>query len=317
MPGRSFLTMNDPLVYLNGRFVSAAQAQLAIWDAGVVQGATVTEMTRTFRKQLFRLPDHLERLYRGLNLLQLEIGVSREELANLSLELLEHNARLLDGPAELGLIHFVTAGENAMYAIGRPPRTEPTVCIHTFELPFAQWAKRMKQGVHLRTPSIRQVPPACWDPNMKCRSRMHYYLAEKEVQRVDPEASALLLDLSGRVTETNSGNFLMLEGDVLVSPPTAYTLPGISRATIRELAQGLGIPFCERDIFVPEALATEEAFLSSSSYCLLPVTRINGEIIGEGKPGPVHRRLLVAWSQRVGVDIERQILGELTTVEHR
>ncbi len=300
--------MNEPLVYWNGRFVPAAQAQLAFWDAGLVQGATVTEMTRTFRQRPFRLPDHLDRLFRALRIMRLDTGLSREDLSRISLELLAHNAGLLPNQSELGLVHFVTAGEYAVYAVGRQPREGPTVCIHTFVLPLTSWAKRMKHGVHLRTPSIRQIPPACWDANMKCRSRMHYYLAEREVQSVDPEASALLLDLAGRVTETNTGNFLMLQQGTLLSPPEDYTLPGISRATIRELATELRIPFVARDISLEDALAADEAFLSSTSYCLLPVTRINDTTIGTGRPGPVHRRLLTAWSQRVGVDIEGQII---------
>lgn len=302
--------MSEPLVYLNGRFVSAAQAHLAIWDAGVVQGATITEMTRTFRKQLFRLDDHLDRLFVALHLTHMRIGLSKEKLRDISLELRTHNAPLLGERDELGLVHFVTAGESALYALGRPPRREPTICAHTFALPFAYWAERMRRGVHLLTPSIRQVPPQCWDASMKCRSRMHYYLAEREVQERDAEAWALLLDLAGNVTETNSGNFLMVERGVLVSPPTDYTRAGVSRAMVLELAEMLGIPFLARDIPLIEAMQADEAFLSSTSYCLMPVTKINDVPLGDGRPGPIYRALLTAWSQRVSVDIERQIVGE-------
>jgi branched-subunit amino acid aminotransferase/4-amino-4-deoxychorismate lyase len=298
----------EPLVYLNHSFVPAAQAQLAIWDAGVVQGATVTEMTRTFHKQPFRLGDHLDRLFRALDRTRMNIGLSKHELTAISHELLAHNGGLVDASAELGLVHFVTAGEYATYAIGRPPRTAPTVCVHTFPLPFFRWADKLRKGTRLITPSIRQVPPQCWDPGMKCRSRMHYYLADQEVHLTDPDASALLLDLDGNVTETSTGNFLMVEDGVLSSPTLENTLPGISRATVIELAGELGIRFTERDIAVSEALSADEALLSSTSYCLMPVTKINDTTISEGQPGPVYHRLLAAWSQRVGLDIERQIV---------
>jgi branched-chain amino acid aminotransferase len=304
--------MTEPLVYLNGRLMPAAQAHLPIWDAGIVQGATVTEMTRTFRKRPFRLGDHLDRLFHALHVTGMDIGLSRAELTDISLELLDHNARLLSEDAELGLIHFVTAGEYAVYALGRPPRPTPTLCVHTFALPFARWADKLKTGTHLITPSIRQVPSQCWPPSMKCRSRMHYYLAEKEVHLIDPEASALLLDLDGDVTETSSGNFLMVERGILISPPLEYTLPGISRALVVELAAELEIPFAERNIPAPTAERADEAFLSSTSYCLMPVTKINDSIIGDGRPGAVYRRLLAAWSQRVGLDIEGQILAFAT-----
>jgi branched-subunit amino acid aminotransferase/4-amino-4-deoxychorismate lyase len=302
--------MPEAQVYLNGRTIPASEAHLAIFDAGLVLGATVTEQTRTFQQRLYRLEDHLDRLFRSLHYTRIDIGLSKAELASISEELITHNARLLDEGDELGLIHFVTPGEYAAYAglTGRPARTTPTVCVHTFPLPFERWAGKMQTGAHLVTPSVRQVPPQCYDPKMKCRSRMHYYLAEKEAQMVDPEASALLLDLDGNVTETNAANFLMAERGVLASPTPANTLPGISRATVIELAGQLGIPFVERDIQVFSALNADEALLTSTPFCLMPVTRINGVPIGDGKPGPIYRRLIEAWSRRVGVDIEQQMV---------
>jgi branched-subunit amino acid aminotransferase/4-amino-4-deoxychorismate lyase len=303
--------MTEPIVYLNGRMVPASAAHLAIYDAGVVQGATVAEQTRTFRHRPFRLNDHLDRLFRALRQVRIDIGLSPEELARISEEVLAHNARLVDPDDDLGLIQFVTAGEYATYAgmSGRSPRTGPTVCVHTFPLPFELWAAKMQTGAHLVTPSVRQVPAQCWSPQIKCRSRMHYYLAEREARLVDPEAYALLLDLDGNVTETNAANFLMVERGTIVSPPAEKTLPGISRAMVIDLAGKLGIPFVEGDIPVLRALSSEEVFLSSTPFCLMPVTRINGAVIADGKTGPVYRRLLEAWSGEVGLDVGRQIVG--------
>jgi branched-chain amino acid aminotransferase len=298
--------MSEPLVFLNDRFVPANEARVAIWDAGVVQGATVAEMTRTFGQRPFRLDDHLDRLFRALRITRMDIHLSKADLADLSLRLLDHNIRLVDAAAELGLVHFVTAGEYGLYAWGCPPRREPTVCVHTFPLPFSEWRPLRKHGVRLIASSIRQVPPLCWDAGMKCRSRMHYYLAQREVRDRDPDAWALLLDMSGNVTETNSGNFLMVENGVIVSPPADYTLPGISRAMVRELAEELRIPFMERDISLAQARRADEALLSGTSYCLLPVAKIDEIPLGDGRPGPVYRQLLDAWSRRVGVDIEKQ-----------
>jgi branched-subunit amino acid aminotransferase/4-amino-4-deoxychorismate lyase len=305
--------MSEPLVYLNGRMVPASQAHIAIYDAGIVLGATVTEQTRTFHKRLWRLDEHLDRLFRSLRYCRMDIGLTKEQLAGISNELIEHNARLLDDGGELGLIHFVTAGEYPTYAgmSGRPARTTPTVCVHTFPLPFELWAKRMLTGTHLVTPSIRHVPPQCYDPKVKYRSRMHFYLADLEARQVDPEASALLLDLHGNVTETNSGNFLIVERGTIVSPTTVNTLPGVSRAMVRELAGKLGVPFVERDLQVYSAMNADEAFLTSTPYCLMPVTKMNGVPIGDGKPGAMARRLLAAWSAEVGLDIEKQITGSL------
>jgi branched-subunit amino acid aminotransferase/4-amino-4-deoxychorismate lyase len=301
----------EPLVYLNGQMVPASIAHLAIYDAGVVQGATVTELTRTFHQKPYKLDEHLDRLFRALRYTRMDIALSKEQLAAISLELVEQNARLLADGDELGLVQFVTAGEYPTYAgmAGRPVRTTPTICVHTFALPFELWARKMQAGLHLVTPSIRHVPPACYDPKMKYRSRMHFYLAEKEAQMVDPEASALLLDLDGNLTETNAANFLLVERGTIVSPTTINTLPGISRDTVIGLAGKLGIPFSERSLQVFNAINADEAFVSSTPYCLMPVTKINRLPIGDGKPGPVFRRLIQAWSLEVGLDIEKQIIA--------
>jgi len=292
--------------------VPASQAHLAIYDLGVVMGATVTEMTRTFRREPYRLDDHLGRLYRSLRYVRFDIGLSQAELAAASRELVAHNAALLPEGGELGLIHFVTAGENALYAgsAGGGARTTPTVCAHTFPLPFELWSKKMREGVHVVTPSIRHVPPQCYDPKMKYRSRMHYYLADQEARLADPDAVALLLDLAGNATETSGANFLIVERGAIVSPTLTNTLPGVSRATVIELAARLGIPFVERDVQVFSVINADEALLASTPYCLLPVTKINGLAIADGQPGPIFHRLLTAWSRDVGVDIEKQILDE-------
>ena len=303
--------MNEPLVYLSGQLKPASQAHLAIYDAGVVLGATVTEMTRTFHRRLFRLDDHLDRLFRSLRYVRIEIGMTKQELAAVSLELANYNAALLEDGRELGLIHFVTPGEYQVYAgsAGQSVRTTPTICVHTFPLPFELWAERMRCGAHVVTPSIRHVPPQCYDPKMKYRSRMHYYLADKEAQLADPGAIALLLDLDGNVTETSGANFLIVERGTIVSPTLRNTLPGISRATVIELAAKLGIPFVECDVQVYSVINADEAFLASTPFCLMPVTRINGVPIADGHPGPIWRRLLDAWNELVGLDIYAQIQG--------
>jgi len=99
--------VTEPLVSLNGQLIPASQARLNIYDAGVVFGATVTEMTRTFRHQPFRLEDHVARLFRALNATRMDIGMSPDELIATSLELLAHNAALIPEDDELGLIQFV------------------------------------------------------------------------------------------------------------------------------------------------------------------------------------------------------------------
>lgn len=303
--------MADPLAYLNGQMVPASAACLPVYDAGVVLGATVSEQTRTFGKQPYRLEEHVARLFESARCLGLDMPVTISALVGVSRELVAHNGRLLDDRGELGVIHLVTPGAYATYAgmAGAAVSAGPTICVHTFPLPFGLWAAKMKTGVHLVTPPTRHVPPLCYDANLKYRSRLHFYLAEQEARLVDPRAAALLLDIEGNITETASANFLMVKDGVLWSPLARNILAGVSKATVMELAAELGIAFRERNLDVLDAANADEAFLASTPYCLMPATRLNGRPIGSGLPGPVYRRLLKAWSERVGLDIEKQILA--------
>jgi len=303
--------MEEPVVYLSGRMVPASQASVKIYDGGIVLGATTTECTRTFKHKLYRIEDHVARLFRSLKYMRLDIGMSQEDMMRVSEEVCERNARLIKPEEELGLIHFVTPGEFKVYAgsaAGGPPPT-PTVCVHTFPMPFYVWADYFRAGAHCWTPSIRHVPPQCIDPKMKYRSRMHYFLADGETHAADPKAVTLLLDLDGNITETGGANFLIAKDGAVLSPTTRNILPGVSRQVVIEMCADLGIPFTERDLQVHDAVNADEAFLSTTPYCLAPVTKLNGIPIGAGIPGPMFKRLIERWSLLVEMDIVAQIMN--------
>lgn len=311
MPASPAGAMTEPLVYLNDGFVPASAAKLNIYDLGLVLGATLTEMTRTFGHRLFRAEDHVARLYRSLRFAGIGVPLSAEAMLARTRELVEANARLLAPGEDLGVVHFVTPGENALYAgsAGSAGPLRPTVCIHSFPLRFQLWRHLFTDGAHVVTPSIRHIPPQCLEPKMKNRSRLHWFLADRQTQAVDPRAISLLLDLDGNVTECAGANFVIVQGRTLVSPPPRNILWGVSLQTVRELAAELGLGFEVRDFQPYDVVNADEAWLTTTPYCLAPCTRINGTPIGSGRPGPLFQALLAAWSRRVGLDIEAQILG--------
>lgn len=299
----------EPVAYLNGELLPAAQARLPLYDAGFVFGATVTEQVRTIRHQLYRLDDHLDRLSRSLRSTRLDPGLRTAQLAAIARDVADHNAALLHPDDDLGLIVFVTPGDYRPYAPpGAAARAGATVGVHTFPLPFERWAGKWESGQHLVTPSVRHVPPQCFDPAVKCRSRMHWHLADQEARLVDPEATALLLDLDGRVTETGSANVFLVERGALVTPTLRNALPGVSRAVVIGLAGRLGVPVAERDFSTHALLNAAEVFTTSTPYGLLPVTRVNGVPVAAGRAGPLTLGLLEAWGREVGLDLRRQIL---------
>jgi branched-subunit amino acid aminotransferase/4-amino-4-deoxychorismate lyase len=296
--------MSEPLAYLNG-WVPASQAVVPVYDAGFIQGATVSEQLRTFSGRLFRLETHLARLARSLAIVGVEPGLPLDELGRIATELVAHNHSLLAAGDDLGLSMFVTPGP---YATLAPCASAgPTIGLHTYPLPFRLWAGKYEQGETLVVPDIRQVPAECWPAELKCRSRMHYYLAERQAAEISPGARALLVDAEGFVTETSTSNLLIYRSEEgLVSPRRERILPGISLQTVAELAQPLGIPFAERDLRPQLVAAADEVLLTSTPSCLVPVTHCDGRVIGDGRPGPVFGRLLLAWSELVGIDIARQ-----------
>jgi branched-chain amino acid aminotransferase len=302
----------EPQVYIWGRFVPASQAHLKIFDLGVIMGATCTDMTRTYNHTPYRLEDHVDRLCRSCKYTEIPPPIDRQEIVRVSRELIEHNASLIEVHEDLGMVHFITPGESPIYAgsAGLPADAPPTFVIHTFPLPFEKWRHYYTEGCHVVTPSIRHVPPQCVDPKIKCRSRMHWWLADRQTHRVDPKAVSLCLDLEGNVAETAGSNFLIVRDGVVISPSRRNILWGVSLQTVAELCAELGVDFIERDIQTYDVVNADEAFLTSTPYGVAPATRINGIPIGSGQPdGPIFKQLADAWSQRVGLDVVQQIMA--------
>lgn len=304
--------MQEPIVYLKGEFLPASEAKLNIYDFGIVLGATVTDQLRTFRHEPFRLEEHVGRLFESAKYARLDVPIDSDEVVAATEELVRRNAALLPPDGDLGVVYFLTPGENLGYAgsAANFEAVEPTFCIHSFPLPFAAFRRLYTEGAHVVTPSTRHVPPQCLDQKIKHRSRLHWWIAEKEARLGDPEAIPLLLDLHGNLTECSGANLLLVKKGVVYSPRAGNILRGESRAVVADICGELGIAFESVDLQTHNAINADEMFLVTTPYCMAPITRINGLSIGDGAiTGPVFERLLAAWSKRVGVDIRSQILG--------
>lgn len=298
--------MPEPLAYLNGRYLPASQLALPAHDAGFVFGATATDLVRTFRHRPFRLADHLARFRQSCAVCRIPQLVPDAELARIGEELIAHNAAPFPPAAALALVLFATPGPIGAYA-GLPGDGPPTLGLHTFPLPFARYRRLFTRGAALIVPDIRHIPASSVDPTVKQRSRLVWWVAERQARDRDPAASALLLDPDGFVTETAAANFLLVRGGAVVSPPRQSVLAGISLQVVTELCGELGIPFREERLTVADCLAADEALLTCTSYCMAGVSSLDGHPIPW--PGPVWQRLLAAWSERVGVDVAGQILA--------
>jgi branched-subunit amino acid aminotransferase/4-amino-4-deoxychorismate lyase len=296
--------MSEPQAFLNGQLVPAAQAMLSVADAGFVQGTSVAEQLRTFDGRLFRLAMHIERLFHSLAIVEVNPGLEMADFAAAAQELVARNYPLLPPGSDLGLAMFVTPG---LYPAMAGEASRPTVCLHTFPLQFKLWAGKFSQGERLATTPVRQVPLECWPAELKCRSRMHYYLADRAAQARFPGSRALMLDQAGRVVEATTANVVLYRADTgLFLPPAGQILPGISLAVLLELAEKLGVPQVERDLLPADVLAADEVYLTSTSVCMLPVVQLDGQPIGTGQVGPQYGRFMAAWNELVGLDVVAQ-----------
>ena len=307
--------MHSSQGYLAGRFMPVSEMAIPVTDAGFSLGTTVTEQLRSFGGRLFQLDQHLLRLQRSLDIVGLKPLESLNQLAEIATNLVSQNYQLLAPGDDLGLSLFVTPGGLPRFHNGT--QGPPCVGMHTFPLPFQLWDQKYLQGQSLVVTEIEEVSPQSWPTELKCRSRMHYYLADLAASRLEPGARAILLDANGHVIEASTANILLYKREKgFFSPPGEVALPGISLRFIQTLAADLGIDWNHRLIVPEEVTQADEIFLTSTPFCLLPVTSFNGNAIHNGCPGPLFTQLAQAWSDRIGVDFIEQAIRFANRTDH-
>ncbi|MCC6453864.1 MAG: aminotransferase class IV [Caldilineaceae bacterium] len=303
------------LVYINGEYFPPDEAKISVFDAAVMLGDMVTESTRTFRHQPFKLEQHIDRLYKSLKVTRIDPAMTPAKLTEVTLDVLERNLAHVPADEDVWIVHNISRGRSVAGADPTKQRSAATMIVFTQPMILVDWARFYREGCHAVTPMSRAIPPQALDARIKNRSRMAYTLAEMEVKLVDPQAQGILLDVDGNVAENKGGNFFIVSEGVLKTPTTRNALAGISRATVLELAAELGIPTQVVDFQLYDIYTADEAFFTSTPYCIMPATRINGLDVGDGQVGTVTQRLLAAWSERVGMDIVGQAMRQLAASE--
>ena len=287
-------TVEPNIAYLNGHFVPEEQAKLSLHDVGFTWGATVVDRARTYNRKWLRLPAHLARFQRSCELCRIPLPVLESELTLLAEHLVDQNGPLTHPDDELSLVMFATPGEG--YA---------NLGMHTAPVDGLRHRSLIERGARLVTAAARHVPAECIPPQAKMRSRMFWWIAEQQAHDIDPEASALLLDLSGHITETAIANFVIVREGVVISPPRESILDGVSLRFVEELCGRLEIAFVEKWLRLEDCYDADEALLTSTPFGVVGVAAVNGRPIPW--PGPLLQRLHDAWSAEVGLDIWRGI----------
>ena len=292
---------SERVAYVNGKWVPEAHAVLSIRDLAVTRGECAFDSARTFNGRIFKLREHLERLWSTLAYLRLPAPLTPDELFAVSEELAASNRDSIEGD------FWVTQRISRGVPVEHGGDGRPTVIVECTPIPFAHRSRWFLDGVRLVAPSVRRTPSWAVSPRAKTTNQLNVVLANYEVQAHDPWALAVLLDEHGNLTEAPGANVFIVKGDTLVTPPSTYVLPGITRGTVVDLAMKLGLYAAEASIDLYSAYNADEIFITSTSLCVCPAASINGVEPRSGKvPGPTSRRLQMAFSELVGLDVVAQ-----------
>jgi branched-chain amino acid aminotransferase len=283
------------LIYLDGNFVAREDAKVSVFDHGLLYGDGVFEGIRIYNNTVFRLPQHIARLYRSAKYLCLDIGVTPEAMSEIVLETCRRNA-LSNGYIRL----VVTRGAGTL---GLSPNScpKPTIfcVVDTLAIYPPEYYER---GLAIMTVSTRRNIVDALDPQLKTLNYLNNILAKIEAQRSGFE-EALMLNSQGYVAEATADNIFILGGKKLYTPSTILgALPGITREVVLELAPKLGLEPVETQLTLSQVYNAEECFLTGTAAEVIPVFEVDSRPIGTGKPGPITLRIMEAFHAQTRVD---------------
>ena len=300
--------MAERFVFLSGEFVPESEARISIYDRGFTSGDGVYEATRTFGHKLFRLDEHIQRLLKSLAYVRIDCGMSRQELTETSIEVVERNLILLNQDDDYALWHVISRGVRTP---GTAIMAGPTVAIFAQPVDFSKYARSYIEGVSLVTPATRRTPPQCLDPQAKITNKMNHNIALFEAQQADPNAIPLMLDMDGNISETDTANVFFISKGCLCTPKSRTVLGGITRMVLFEIAKKLDVKVLEDDFTSFDLYSADEAFICGTSGSITPVSKLNGMEIGQSIPGPTTLKLMASWNEVVGIDCVAQSLRHL------
>jgi branched-chain amino acid aminotransferase len=301
----------ERIVYFNGKYIPESQAVVPFRDRSFKYGDGVFDMTRTFGHKIFKIEEHVDRLFNSLNYLDISIDQSRTEMVDISNKVLDLNLPLIDQKEDYWVGQRISRGVDLVGGEQWDLDGGPTVIVECAPLPLRPRASLYESGIKVWTPSVRRTPFQSMSPRAKTHNYINLILGDNEVKHIDKDAWAILLDINGNLTEGMGSNIFTVNNGILYTPKSQAVLGGISRETVMELAKSVNITVIEKDIEVFEAINSDEMFLTSTSLCICPVKSFNGKKIGEEVYGPITKKLIEAYKKFVSFDFVDQYLIHL------
>ena len=299
----------DFFMYFNGEYVLSSQPIFTLSETAHMWGYAVSDTIRTFNKKPHLASDHILRLLDSCSAAQIDVKFSHDDIYKILLNTVKKNSSIAKKDEDFLIVIYVIGNWN-LYPSSPGLYSPSSLIIHCSSIDFKNQSKLFSEGQKVRISNIQQIPSNSISPNIKHRSRMHFVLADKEVKSIEENALPLLLDCSGNITETIHANFFMVKDNIIQTPTDKNILPGITRRELIFLAKHLDLQLQEKNLTPADVLASDEAFFTSSSRIITPISHINGTQIGTSIPGPIAQNLLEEYSKIVGLDISNQFLKQ-------
>jgi branched-chain amino acid aminotransferase len=277
------------LIYVNGKYVPADEAAVSVFDHGFLYGDGVFEGIRAYGGRVFRLKEHVRRLFDSAQAIMLCIPMSQDEMAEAILETLRKN-NLKDAYIR----PIVTRGVGDL---GLDPNK---CCASTVLIIAVEWGAMYgnlyEVGLTAVTVTVRRNSPDSLPPNTKSLNYLNNIMAKIEAN-IKGGNEAIILDAQGRISEGSGDNIFVIKDGKIFTPYTINNLKGITRDAVMDLARARGIEVLERDLGLFDLYTGDEVFVTGTAAEVAPVTKVDGRIIGGGKPGPVTRELMAAFRE--------------------
>jgi branched-chain amino acid aminotransferase len=279
-------------IYINGKFFDRNEAKVSVYDHGLLYGDGVFEGIRVYAGKVFKLHEHIDRLYDSARSISLDIPLTREQMIEATLQTVKANNKQ-DGYIRL----VVTRGVGSL---GLDPHKceQPQVIIIVDDIAMYP-ARLYEEGLDIITASTIRNHPGALSARVKSLNYLNNILAKIEAAQAGC-LEAIMLNHNGEVAECTGDNiFLVRHGILRTPPPHAGILEGITRNTILDLARAAGIPTEQPTLTRHDVYTADECFLTGTGAEVIPVVKVDGRPIGTGKPGPITRQLRERFQQFV------------------
>jgi len=280
------LPERELLIYIDGKFYPESEAKISVFDHGFLYGDGVFEGIRSYNGVVFKLKEHIDRLYNSAKAIMLDIPMTKDEMIEAVLKTLRKNS-LKDAYIRL----VVTRGKGDL---GLDPRKCPKPSVIIIAVPLLQLydEKVRERGMSMIVSWVRRDSVDATTHEIKSLNYLNSILAKIEANNAGAD-EAIILDPNGFICEATGENiFIVKDGKLFTPPSTSGTLPGITASVIKEIAQKLGYQVIEKGITVTELYCADEAFLTGTAAEVMPIREVNKRQIGEGKMGPITRQIL-------------------------